>query len=1727
MPSTFARLQEDLNRGRIDELWTFETKSWITSVHAADIDRDGDIEVLAGSRDGRVYALTKSGDELWSNVLGTKAWVNSVVSFSFQFDPQATSASTYVVAGARDGKIYVLNKDGNLVGKDGKVLEKKVPASSEDGTNAALLPQQYHWFDAHHAITRLHASSSSPLDIVFCAEDRTAYGFNLALGKPSWHFHADSHIKAVFTSDINRDGCLETLIGSDDHQLTLLSSSGLPYARRQMDQAVYALFAADIDRDNAVEILVGTRSRRLFALDADLNEKWSVKLSSRPLALFVADMNNDQQGEILVACDDQCFYVLDHTGKQLWRQRLGARFYSLSALDLDRDGSLEVLAGGDDNAVSVLSVELVKDLEKKIRRDYRELGKPDPETLLSLRDEQRGLLRDILGLESSPFDRALSFESTQALLAEVDETSMTEVDQRKATEALRSLVKLSLQRFQFLWEKEPIGYLNTLCLVGLTGSQRAIVVGGPTKGVQAFSPSGRLLWSHTANDEYVIDAQTGYIYREKGEGLAFLSSAGHLFLLNNERKREITSFPFQEPISCFSLQASDPLGPIDLLVGTESGKACLYTNDLTSPAQNFVLPAAVQLVYVSAPYNGLYRSPEILINTADNQVLAYNRGGNCLWSYKALDRVLAINTRDIDNDGRLEVLIATDDYNIHVLDHLGNHRWRYVFSHSVQALDVVDLDGDGELEILVGCADGLLAVFKNTGDLIWRYQGQDCIQALRVADIDQDGHYEIAIVSEGRLEVLQVIERAELASLIDKCWSYLLSTNSPLKMLGDLIEKDPGPYLRGAALRRLAQLYPHSGETLELLREAAYDGSADDMKLKDLPETVLKALPKAVIYAYPIASPDDESVKLARRMLFALFAHRNRDVRIEVIENLELLALSNWSAVEFYLQKALDVTDRKARRGAIRKIAHLIRNLDQLDAATAQGQTEKLFHLLLQAAQIRPLEWSRSDWIAEEAGRVLADLLNLSPLDFLEYFYRIITHELRPSELALTYTASNLKSSEAQRAFMSLVDLCFGFNAHNALTRLTRAAEALEAVQDVSRGRDSWLMCRELRDLFALQTLEELATYEFHLKPDRFVETDVGQAFVRLGKSLNAIVRSIKTYLRRENPDERLRCLLDGIRAVEELQSLVQMEYEAPRENVPLPTLIPAIIALKVLLVCWLEILERHLKELRGPARLICVLQSRQVHFEETVGIWLQVTNNGRSTATNVKVTLLPGERFDVLRPTFETDALSPYQDITAEFIIKPRMKSAALTLTFEVFYDGAEHASLTETTQERLDFLEWPREFTKIDNPYTTGTPIRDKRMCYGREEDLAYLQDNLTRTTAQTVLVLYGQRRSGKTTLLYQLANSPALAPHVSVLIDLQSLTYGLTPGNFFFKIAHAIYKELRSQGLCPPSLERAEFVGQAGVPADPQFAFDCFLDEVEPLLHERKLILLLDEFEMLEEQVKKGKLQPEIFEYLRSLMQRREYMHFLLAGLHHIEKLTREYWSVFFNIAFHYLLPSHITQTGAEALISEPVQGSLEYDPLAVEKIRRLTADQPYLIHLVCRSLVDHCNRQQKNYATLNDVNKVLNEVMDTGKIHFYWLWELINPFAQILLLIIAGESRDETRQFSVDELIEIYQQRGIACSRDGLILALKALLAEDVIEMNEGESRENVFENARYHISIGLLRQWLKRENYMRQIKEILEKQKEKEEEEQSMKKEQKGMDRANGALEVRSAAHAAD
>ena len=155
---------------------------------------------------------------------------------------------------------------------------------------------------------------------------------------------------------------------------------------------------------------------------------------------------------------------------------------------------------------------------------------------------------------------------------------------------------------------------------------------------------------------------------------------------------------------------------------------------------------------------------------------------------------------------------------------------------------------------------------------------------------------------------------------------------------------------------------------------------------------------------------------------------------------------------------------------------------------------------------------------------------------------------------------------------------------------------------------------------------------------------------------------------------------------------------------------------------------------------------------------------------------------------------------------------------------------------------------------------------------------------------------------------------------------------------------------------------------------------------------------------------------------------------------------------------------------------MEGYLEYEPLTIQKIRQLTADQPYLIHLMCRAIVDYCNAQHKNYVTINDVNIVQHEVMKTGRYHFDWLWDQIKPEEHVVLAAIAECSKEEGRWLSLTEVEEIYRRYRIQYKNSYLQDALKMLVEADIIELEQEDSNKS-----RLRIPVGLTRSWLLNEH----------------------------------------------
>jgi hypothetical protein len=234
---------------------------------------------------------------------------------------------------------------------------------------------------------------------------------------------------------------------------------------------------------------------------------------------------------------------------------------------------------------------------------------------------------------------------------------------------------------------------------------------------------------------------------------------------------------------------------------------------------------------------------------------------------------------------------------------------------------------------------------------------------------------------------------------------------------------------------------------------------------------------------------------------------------------------------------------------------------------------------------------------------------------------------------------------------------------------------------------------------------------------------------------------------------------------------------------------------------------------------------------------------------------------------------------------------------------------------------------------------------------------------------------------------------------------------------------------------------------------------------------LVILFDEFEVLEHAVTQKTMDPVIFDYVRNLMQHEEKLVFIFAGLHRLEEMMQDYWGVLFNIAMYWKI-SLLEESEARKLIIQPVEGyNLFYDDLAIEKIIRATACHPYFVQLLCRFLVNRHNTEERNYITVQDVNEELVNVVEKAKPHFNYIWTLSSLHERILLAILPEILRKKNIA-TVTDIIKECEENKIHIPRTNLSSALNSLTAKDIIERaSDGEIH--------YRFKVDFIRMWVEK------------------------------------------------
>jgi len=361
---------------------------------------------------------------------------------------------------------------------------------------------------------------------------------------------------------------------------------------------------------------------------------------------------------------------------------------------------------------------------------------------------------------------------------------------------------------------------------------------------------------------------------------------------------------------------------------------------------------------------------------------------------------------------------------------------------------------------------------------------------------------------------------------------------------------------------------------------------------------------------------------------------------------------------------------------------------------------------------------------------------------------------------------------------------------------------------------------------------------------------------------------------------------------------------------------------------------------------------------------------------------------------------------------------------------------------------------------------PVKTSEMFFGRQDIFDWVRENIASKTQERSLIIYGERGMGKTSVLYQLLQTPPTPHHICMLFDLQLYNYLSTIPEFLFELATQIWTRLTQAEIM---LDEPNWDIYS---ANPHRAFRDFCDLLDRTLGEYRVLVMMDEFGVLMDKVRNKVFEASLFDYLRGLIQRSSTLSFLFTGAYEIRRMQQDYGSILFNMP-KVLKISYLTTGEATELIQKPVEGLLSYHPLVINKIHEVTACHPYFVQYICDELVHLAQSERRNYVELTDLDYVIKNVVQdaTGNIE-HSIYDYLEHSEKLALAALANLT-DEVRVFvPISDIAALLDRRHLGMSREEIANALKALEERDLVtEMRIGQQ-------LRYAFRMGLVPTWLR-------------------------------------------------
>jgi tetratricopeptide (TPR) repeat protein len=356
--------------------------------------------------------------------------------------------------------------------------------------------------------------------------------------------------------------------------------------------------------------------------------------------------------------------------------------------------------------------------------------------------------------------------------------------------------------------------------------------------------------------------------------------------------------------------------------------------------------------------------------------------------------------------------------------------------------------------------------------------------------------------------------------------------------------------------------------------------------------------------------------------------------------------------------------------------------------------------------------------------------------------------------------------------------------------------------------------------------------------------------------------------------------------------------------------------------------------------------------------------------------------------------------------------------------------------------------------NPYVAGNPISQSDGFFGRESILKEVEFVLAQPHANAI-VLYGQRRIGKTSILLQLRlQLGEKREYLPIYLDLQDKS-SLSLQDLLYRLAQDISSV---SGQMAPARHLFDDNG------------DYFRREFLPKISaETPVVLLFDEFDVLDAPSRQA--GQAFFPYLRMWMSEIANVNFVFVIGRRPEDLSTETLSTFKGVRTARV--SLLDRAHTDALVRQSEsKGGPMWDDLAVQRLWEITQGHPYFTQLMCSVIWE-----RHAIVSPENVDAAIESALKQGEHSFLWLWDGLPPAEKV---VIAAMAQADATFVSQDDLVQIMNNSGIRLIVRELEVAPETLTEWEILKCDHDA----------YAFVVPMFRRWIAINFPLRRVKDQL-------------------------------------